>query len=200
MQLGFFNAESLSSPCLMGWSRFYQTIGITAKRFPSLCLPICQTLAFDFLNPLNRAFAICHIAKVMAVVKLREIQRQMLFADMVECSDHATFKQAEKSFNTIGSDHPILFAESIFAHCMLNCMMLIFRFQTTITTMLVRMNFGASRNIFTNSGLQSLASDALHHLAANATAAFKQCNNRNFVFPITHSNIFPFAADVGLVH
>ena len=52
-------------------------------------LPICQTLAFNFLKPIHRAFAIRHFAAIVPVIKFRQIQRQMLFADMMERANHA---------------------------------------------------------------------------------------------------------------
>jgi hypothetical protein len=97
MKLDFLSADSLSAPCPMGWSWFYQTIKISAKGFPSLCLPVGQTPAFNFFKSLNRAFAVSHVAEIVAVVKLCQIQRQMLFADMVKCADDTTLEQAEKS-------------------------------------------------------------------------------------------------------
>jgi hypothetical protein len=64
--------------------------------FPDSCrLPIRQTLAFNFLQSLNRALAICHIAEIPSVIKLGKVKRQMLLADAMECADHTAFEQGE---------------------------------------------------------------------------------------------------------
>src|SRR3984957_113476 len=87
----FTKADSLSSPRLAGRSRFYQTIGYWAKFIPSTCLPIGQTLAFNFLKSVHRAFAVCHVPTIMAMVKLRKVKRQMLFADMMKSPASSAF-------------------------------------------------------------------------------------------------------------
>jgi hypothetical protein len=96
MKLDLFNTNPLSSPCLMGWSWFYQTISLTVKRFPSINRTAKhEPLAFSFFQTLNRALAIRHLAKIMAMVKLREIKRQVLFTDMVKRSNHAALQETE---------------------------------------------------------------------------------------------------------
>ena len=89
----------------MGLSRFYQRIEVLVKRIPSMSRSAeHQTLAFNFLQSTNRALAVSHFAAIMAMVKLRQIQRQMLFADMMESSNHAAFEQQKKPSTPFGGD------------------------------------------------------------------------------------------------
>jgi hypothetical protein len=118
MKLHFFlHTGSLSAPRLAWQLRFQNEIRMRRNFVPSIHLPIGQSLAFNFLQAVHRAFAVCHFAAVMAMVKLREIQRQRLFADMMKCPNNAAFEQREKSFDSVGGDEPILFAPDIHAGC-----------------------------------------------------------------------------------
>ena len=76
----------------MTTTRFYQRIEILVKRIPSIHRSAeHQPFAFNFFQTLNRALAIGHFPAIVAMVKLCQIQRQMLCADMMKCPNHTTF-------------------------------------------------------------------------------------------------------------
>src|SRR5271170_6427144 len=112
-----------------------------------------EPFAFNFFKPLNCAFAVRLMAEVMAMVKLRQIQRQMLFADMVKCSNDTTLKQREKPFNAIRRNKPVIFSAGIFPHCMFYGMMSIVLPDDPIAGMFVRMNFSVRFDVFINDRL-----------------------------------------------
>src|SRR5215469_16085578 len=175
MQTTLFNTDSLPAPRLMGWSRFYQTFCLLVKRNPSTTgTAKHESLAFNFFKSLYRAFAIGLISKVMAMVKLCQIERQMLFADVVERSNNSTLKQAEISFNTIRSNEPVIFTASIFTHAMFYRVMAIVCSNGIIAGILVRMNFSIRFHIFVNDRLEVFARHRLHDLATDSTATFEQ--------------------------
>ncbi len=134
------------------------------------------------------------------MVKLCEIKRQVLLADMMECSDHSALEQGEKSFNSICRNEPVFFATGIFSHCVFNRMMAVVLSDDTIAGMFVRVNFRTPFDIFMNDSLQVFARHRLHDAATHAATAFKQRHNRNFSLARTTANIFLFAADVCLIH
>lgn len=50
-----------------------------------------QPLALPFATRRNRPLSVCRVAVIVAVVELREIQGQMLLADLGECPNHTAF-------------------------------------------------------------------------------------------------------------
>jgi hypothetical protein len=67
------------------WSSwFYQTIGKAANFILSINRLIGQSLALNFFKSIHSASTIGHFAAIVAMVKLREIQRQMLFTDVMQ--------------------------------------------------------------------------------------------------------------------
>jgi len=72
-----FRPNSFNDNLLFVWKILY-----------SRAMPINQTLSDGFGQANIRALAIGHFPAIVAMVKLREIQRQMLRADMVERADH----------------------------------------------------------------------------------------------------------------
>jgi hypothetical protein len=196
----FTKADSLSTPRLAWQLRFQQEIGMRTNFVPSIHLPIGQTFAFNFLQAVHRAFAVCHFSAVMAMVKLCEIQRQMLFADMMKCPNNAALEQREKSFDSVGGDEPVLFAPDIFLRTVLDDVVIELRFKSAIGKIVVGVHVGANRHVVFDDLLEILSRHMAHDLAANLAASFKQGNNGNFVVFASTTDALLFAANVGFVH
>ena len=64
----------------MWFTRFYQTIRLPVKGFPSIRLAIGQPLAFNFLKAVHRALMIGHFAAAVVIVKLGVEEQQIWFA------------------------------------------------------------------------------------------------------------------------
>src|SRR5579862_850748 len=63
---------------------------------------VSQAFAFDHLQARFGAFAVRGLSVIVPVIELGKVQRQVLFADMVERADHATLQEREEPFNAIG--------------------------------------------------------------------------------------------------
>lgn len=50
---------------------------------------IRQAFAVGFFQTNHRALPVCQKPRVVAMIKFRQIQRQVLFADMVKCANHS---------------------------------------------------------------------------------------------------------------
>jgi len=64
-------------------------------------LPIFKTLPIDCLDRLRDPLAIIHRASIPAELKLVQVIRQMLAADNVERSHHATANQGKYTFDGV---------------------------------------------------------------------------------------------------
>jgi hypothetical protein len=79
-----------------------------------------QTLSNRLRQANIRALAVSHFAAVVAVIKLREIQRQMLCADMMENAHYSALEQGKIPLNAGRRHHVLAFVTAVFARAMLH--------------------------------------------------------------------------------
>ena len=199
----FVHTDSLPAPRPAGLPRFYQTVGMLVKRFPSIRRSAeHEPFAFDFAKPNNRALAIGHFAAVVPVVKLRKVKRQMLFADMMERADYAALEQGEKPFNAVGCNQFVALALDVLSPHVLDGIVIESSAHAAIAIMVVRVHIRTGGNILVDDCPQALASDAAQNLTTNLTAALQHGNDGRFIIrqPFAANLAFHFPADVGFVH
>jgi len=117
------------------------------------------------------------VAVVMAELKLRQVKRQILLADMVERADHSTFEQAPEVFDIVG----VHFAAHIFSRAVLhNSMLETLGTQIAVAAVLVgrhQVYFVAYR--FTHETVQGPNVSVFDHLADHVTLAGDGADHRS---------------------
>ena len=66
--------------------------------------------------------------------------------------------------------------------------------------MVIRVHVGTNRHMVFDDLFQIVAGDMAHDLAANAPAAFKQCDDRHFVVFASAPDALLFSADIRFVN
>ena len=107
------------------------------------------------------------------MIELREIERQMFFADLMKRPSDAALEQRERAFNRVG----VHVAAHIFSLRMFDALMIEFRRKSDIRHAVVSIDGRANYNVVSDDALQVLSRDALDNLRANVAATLNQCDN-----------------------
>ena len=167
-----------SAPRLAFHPFLQKKIILVSHFVPSTCVPVGQAFAFDFLQAIQRALAVCHFAAVVAMVKLGQVERQVLFADVMECPHDSAFQEREKSLDSVCVRQSAnVFTRRMF-HGLMRCK--IFR-RAAIGVKIIRHNRCRLLDVGFQNFLEIFAGDVLHHLRTHFAVALNQRNDGNFV-------------------
>ena len=106
-------------------------------------------------------------------IELGQVQRQVLFADAVECSHHTAFQEAEESLNRVG----VNVAAHVFLCAVVDGCVLVVRVEILVGREIIGHYSGAAYYVLPNGSLEIVAGNAGHHLRADVSAAIDQGNN-----------------------
>jgi hypothetical protein len=204
---------SITSSKLSGWSEIGFAFGMAP---PSAAL---AAHSWDHTSCWHASKLACsafcyHVGKyirilavIVPVAELRQVQRQVVFAHLVECTDYATLQQAPEAVQIGGMDVPA----HVFASHMAYRFMRIADFaQSSIAAMLISCHQGhVFAHRLPHKALQGIRVDLLNNLGCDVALASNRANHGYLAMwavsaiPLAsdrHMLILPLPADVGFVY
>lgn len=200
---------SMASSKVKGWSEIGFAFGMVPPWADQAAYSLDHTSCWH-ASPLACSAFCYHIiedvrilAVIVAIAELREIQRQIVFAHLVEGADHATLQQAPEAIQVCGMDIPA----HIFTFTVIDGLVRELAMQSGIARMFVS---GHQRDLLTDRIPHEVAQGQtvciLNDLADYVTLASNRTNNTDLSFPAFY--IVPFcnmavsilSADVRLVY
>jgi hypothetical protein len=146
------------------------------------------------------------VAVIISELKLRDVQRHVLGADLVECADHAAFEDRPEAFNRVGVDR----ADNVFVSAVPNGSVLgIFAAQRVVSAQVVSgKQAHLVRDGFANEAGQSLAVEPLYNPRNDVALALDCANDTDLAgagparaaIPLVPMLIAGLSADVGFVN
>ncbi len=141
----------------------------------------CLLCGFHMLNCLTTADRRSEDVGIMPIVipelKLRNIERQILFADFVECPDTSALNQRPKALDRIGVDR----ADNIFALGVVNNSVRIFFSEMFVTDPLIgNQQTNLVRNGFLREAFEGRSADILDNRSDHIALTFHRADDNGF--------------------
>lgn len=147
-----------------------------AGAFLCLCLYglVGEPLSTGFSKSSDGALAIRHLALIPAKIELSEVERQMFFADVVECPDDAALQERKAALDGVRMDGEIVFLADVFTGTVIDAVMRVSAGNIAVSWKAITHHFGTFFDVLDHRGLKVGAGDALHDHAALASVALHE--------------------------